>query len=174
MCEYLNLRSRYSKGTWWLGMHVAWISAQKWATSAGLGISCNIATFLVSFLPKPNLFDLQWWRWRQGLHLGLENNKVVVKVEGAWRCLHSGNLLAFTLHKQCKTTPLSNPPYLRFTTTCRYCGTPMRPARWQLLGGTAWSSFGIEIAETGFLYSLEEVLCNEGFLLNSHNIWPCL
>ena len=66
------------------------------------------------------------------------------------------------------------PPHLRFTTTCRYCGTPTRPARWQLLGGMAWSSFGIEIVESGFSYSLEEVLCNMGFLLNSHNIWPCL
>ena len=38
-------------------------------------------------------FSLQWRWWRQGVHLGLEDHKVVVEVEGAWRCLHSGNLL---------------------------------------------------------------------------------
>ena len=45
MCKsnFINmLLLRFSRGTWWLGMHVAWTSVLKWATSAGLWISHSL------------------------------------------------------------------------------------------------------------------------------------
>ena len=37
---------------------------------------------------------------------------------------------------------------LKLTAACRCCGTPTRPARWQLLGGMASSSSGIEKSDS--------------------------
>ena len=97
-------------------------------------------------------FSLQWRWWRQGVHLGLEDHKVVVEVEGAWRCLHSGNLLfRSVLTLNYKTLLFTCSPHFtlsKLIPTCRCCGTPTRPARWPLLGGMAWSSSGIEILQT--------------------------